>query len=52
MFGKNNIWINLRIYFSKVLRDFRVDIWGTDKLNVKAIFYCPKCLQLIKSICN
>lgn len=37
-FSENIKQVNLRIYFSKVLEDFRVDINKTNKRNVEAVF--------------
>lgn len=37
-FSENIKQVNLRICFSKVLEDFRVDINKTNKCNVEAVF--------------
>lgn len=37
-FSENIKQVNLRIYFSKVLEDFRFDINKKNKCNVEAVF--------------
>lgn len=50
VFQKNNIWMNVRPYFWKVIENLRADIQRTDKINAEALFSAPNLYN--SSNCN